>query len=294
MLPFLIPAIISAAGSVAQGVTGLIGQNSSNKANRSAVEEQNEGNMRLAEYQYSKNMEQWNAQNAYNTPAAQMQRYKDAGLNPNLVATQGTPGNAASSPQYEAPKLSAYTNYQSGLGKLGNIFPQALSLMSTMQEYQNAKYQGDVLQENARKAKEQADGIALDNLRKTADKDYFSSNAFLNNAILGNKSIASQYDKELVQQQWMYNSEANPLKLFNLGQQGKNLIATRDSIMTQIALNKLKETLTGSQNDLVKSQTKLNEQQSNMNLPNVIGAKSGIPKDAPWWIRMLLGIAGTE
>jgi len=32
-------------------------------------------------------------QNAYNAPVAQMQRYRDAGLNPNLIYGQGTPGN---------------------------------------------------------------------------------------------------------------------------------------------------------------------------------------------------------
>lgn len=39
-------------------------------------------------------VEDWNKQNAYNAPAAQMQRFKDAGLNPNLIYGQGNPGNA--------------------------------------------------------------------------------------------------------------------------------------------------------------------------------------------------------
>lgn len=47
----------------------------------------------------------WQAQNAYNDPAMQMERYKAAGLNPNLVYSQGSPGNATSS--YQAPKMDA-------------------------------------------------------------------------------------------------------------------------------------------------------------------------------------------
>lgn len=39
----------------------------------------------------------WNAQNAYNTPAAQMQRLKDAGLNPMLVYNSGSHSFSAGS-----------------------------------------------------------------------------------------------------------------------------------------------------------------------------------------------------
>ena len=39
-------------------------------------------------------LDMWNRNNEYNTPLAQMQRLKDAGLNPNLMYGQGTTGNA--------------------------------------------------------------------------------------------------------------------------------------------------------------------------------------------------------
>lgn len=42
--------------------------------------------------------EMWTKQNAYNSPAAQMQRMKEAGLNPNLMYGQGTTGNATAIP----------------------------------------------------------------------------------------------------------------------------------------------------------------------------------------------------
>lgn len=50
------------------------------------------------EREYNKQM--WEEQNAYNTPEAQMKRYRDAGLNPNLIYGQGTSGNASSAPGY--------------------------------------------------------------------------------------------------------------------------------------------------------------------------------------------------
>lgn len=75
-------------------------------------ERTNKANMKLAQYQYEKNLEMWNRENEYNTPAAQRQRMVEAGLNPNLMYGSGTVANtAASAPQYDAPKLSAYTDF---------------------------------------------------------------------------------------------------------------------------------------------------------------------------------------
>jgi len=57
------------------------------------------------------NIEQWNRVNAYNAPAAQMARYRDAGLNPALMYGQGNSGNAGSiptpdvvRPQFDTPR----------------------------------------------------------------------------------------------------------------------------------------------------------------------------------------------
>lgn len=49
--------------------------------------------------------------NAYNTPAAQMQRFKDAGLNPNLVYTQGTAGNQGSPAEFITPEVDPIRIY---------------------------------------------------------------------------------------------------------------------------------------------------------------------------------------
>ena len=48
----------------------------------------------------------YNLNNAYNTPAMQMQRYKEAGLNPHLIYGQGNSGNGTVNPltTQEAPK----------------------------------------------------------------------------------------------------------------------------------------------------------------------------------------------
>lgn len=57
-------------------------------------------NKELAKYQHAMNLESWQMQNAYNTPAMQMQRFQEAGLNPNLIYGQGNAGNASSIQAY--------------------------------------------------------------------------------------------------------------------------------------------------------------------------------------------------
>lgn len=94
--------LISSVGPAAtQGLFGFLNQGS----NKAAQNRQNRSNMAMAEYQYSKELEMWNRQNQYNSPQMQMQRFRDAGLNPNLIYGQGTPGNATQMPKYQAPQL---------------------------------------------------------------------------------------------------------------------------------------------------------------------------------------------
>lgn len=79
--PLLIPLI--AAGVSAIG--NIIGN-----------AQQKKQNMQLAKFQADANERYLAQQNAYNTPQAQMARYREAGLNPHLIYGQGSPGNQSS------------------------------------------------------------------------------------------------------------------------------------------------------------------------------------------------------
>lgn len=54
---------------------------------------------------YERNLEQWNLENSYNSPSAQMDRLRDAGLNPNLIYGSTDGGTAAHSPQLESTQI---------------------------------------------------------------------------------------------------------------------------------------------------------------------------------------------
>lgn len=127
MDPFIGMGLISGLGSLFGSALGFGSQQMTNAQS-----------MELAEYQYQKNLEMWNRQNEYNAPTAQMQRLKDAGLNPNLVYGNGSVGNASSEPpKYQAPTLGAYTNF----GDLG--------VGSGMDAYLRSEYQkAEILNKN--------------------------------------------------------------------------------------------------------------------------------------------------
>lgn len=92
-IPFLIPAIAALAG-------GIISAVSSSRQTKKT----NEANLELAKYSYQQQKEQIREQNRYNSPAMQMSRFSDAGLNPNLIYGQGNPGNQQSIPQFQPPR----------------------------------------------------------------------------------------------------------------------------------------------------------------------------------------------
>jgi len=94
------PNIVGAAGGLVQSIIGGI-------QSRKNVKDTNQANRELAEYQYSKDLEMWNRGNEYNAPTMQMERLRDAGLNPNLAYGSGSvAGNTATQlPKYQAPKM---------------------------------------------------------------------------------------------------------------------------------------------------------------------------------------------
>lgn len=78
-------------------------------------------NQRLAEQQNAYNIDMWKMQNEYNSPANQMRRYEEAGLNPALLAGQITPGNASSAPEQVTPGAPDYSKDMSEMVKAFNI-----------------------------------------------------------------------------------------------------------------------------------------------------------------------------
>lgn len=114
-------AIASIAGNIASNAAinnQVSNQRKENQANR-------DWNLNLAKMQNNWNIEQWNRENAYNSPAAQMARYKAAGLNPDLM--YGQQNLAAASPEMTAGEGSQPTDVSNLANKrtIGDMAMQA-------------------------------------------------------------------------------------------------------------------------------------------------------------------------
>jgi hypothetical protein len=146
MDPLITASLIQGASSVG----GSLAQGQANQAQMAYNERQYERQRKDA-------LADWTMQNEYNSPKAQMARYKDAGLNPNLIYGQMTNSPAIRSNEMSNAKL-APVNYMGALAEgLQTYQDTALKTAQT----DNLKKQNDVLTQ--------------DILLKTADvlgKDY--------------------------------------------------------------------------------------------------------------------------
>lgn len=75
-----------------------------------------------SKWEFDQNKEMWNLQNEYNSPAAQMQRLKEAGLSPALMYQQGNPGNSSNVPSFSIS--------QGGMHPRGDVLQQTQGVMS--------------------------------------------------------------------------------------------------------------------------------------------------------------------
>lgn len=82
---------------------------------------------------YERDIAFWNMQNEYNSPANQMQRLKDAGLNPNLIYGQINSGNAAGSVH------SGIANQSFKVNPLDDILNTTSKLLALKQQNQQNK-----------------------------------------------------------------------------------------------------------------------------------------------------------
>lgn len=164
-MPFpLIPLLITAASAIGQH---LLERRASKKQAQDNLKVQSSLNQQA----FDQNKEMWGLQNKYNSPLSQMSRFKEAGLNPALMYSQGTSGNASSMPQITAPTyhrsvpamqlpdmISAYQGFksrQAGLDKVQTetelkrqqVLSESVKRMNELLKNQRGKFDLDLASE---------------------------------------------------------------------------------------------------------------------------------------------------
>jgi hypothetical protein len=131
------------------------------------------------EAQYAKqradSLADWNSQNNYNSPQAQMARLREAGLNPNLVYGKGADNTAApvrssqtgnwspSAPDIQAPQLGNYYDYRLKQAQIDNLAEQ-----NTLTVQQQALTMANTAKVSTETARSEFDLNMASDLRETS------------------------------------------------------------------------------------------------------------------------------
>lgn len=228
--------LVKGIGNVAGGgLIDLAGKAIGGIINSGAQDKSNKANMELAKYQFDRNVDMWKMQNMYNTPVAQMNRLRAAGLNPNLVYGNGSvSGNTTSNaPEFNAPELKKYTGW-----RFDNIMQAAAqqaqirnmsadtSLKKATEDYQNMQ---------SMKSKAETKNIEMQTLLSQKDM------------LLKDLQAAQQ------RLQYEYDRNANPSRLAMLEAQVRNeqqrfdeINARIDNLNSSTSLNEANVDLTRS------------------------------------------------
>ncbi|WNK13843.1 MAG: DNA pilot protein [Microvirus sp.] len=224
-LPLLASAGIGLAGD-------LVSQLFGNQAAKQQTQEQNQ-----------MNYDNWVKQQEYNSPKNQMQRYADAGLNPQLIYGQGTPGNATappvtSAPQKFAPKIDAIGHYQN-----------AVQVQQLQQTVENLKTNQELMKQNQDLKDAQTDLLK----KQSAWYDQMQSNKI--------QMLGSNMNLNLVKQGLMRGQVDKLDSDIMMNKQRAAFMGNED--LRQASLNSARVRQMGAQTDLMQVQ-KLNTELRNI------------------------------
>ena len=161
----LFDAIGGVIGSGINAITGSIQNRKNRKFQREMQDRQNAFTERMWNQQNDWNLEMWNRENEYNSPAAQMQRMMDAGINPNSAAG-GIAGNGAgqASPVQADLATGAGASGQGVAVPLGDVGSSLVQNLIGMAQVKNIEADTELKEK-------QSGNVEADTLLKGVEKD---------------------------------------------------------------------------------------------------------------------------
>lgn len=256
--PEIASAGINAFGNIVGGLFGSSSAKAAAKAQLQAVRETNEANARLAQKQNEWNLEQWNRENAYNTPEAQRARYEAAGINPYFALGNIQSGNADSLMSAElANQQPVVSNLQ---GQSGQIL--GASIANAAQSGVNSYFNAQIQQEQAKQLQIQ-NTFDLQSLKDRVNSLHYDSEAKRMANYVYNANMESLISITKNQARMSYTQDA----IMNLQHVGTeyDLVAkkfTNDNILpAQASLAKMSLDQMVAQIALTEQQEKLTKKQ---------------------------------
>lgn len=178
----------------------------------------------LSDYEYEKNLAQWHRENEYNTPQAQMQRFKEAGLNPHLI--YGDKNLASSSPNYNAHQADL-SQPQMHNFQLENTAQEWMQLGNVISNYQSYLNTSEVIE-----------GQRLDNVNKVISNN--DNRTLFRSNILDLFNKMAQSDTFVDYAGYLYNNSKGVENIDSLDSDMKQLFKNLKSdknIAYQLSLN---------------------------------------------------------
>lgn len=160
---------LGALGNIIGTITGTSAQqkaqDSANQTNLQINRENNEANAQLAAQQNQWNIDQWNRENEYNSPAHQLELVKEAGLNPNFYMGSVT-GNSGASQLTSAPLANQVAGHVDAPQGIGQIIQQGASAAA------NSLLQGKQLAIAEKKTDAEIENLAAQSENTKANTEY--------------------------------------------------------------------------------------------------------------------------
>lgn len=220
MGPLVLP-LIAAGASLASSAINAGSQSATNQSQLSYSRE-------MYDKQRADALADWNRQNEYNSPSAQMTRFKEAGLNPNLIYGQMT-----QSPVVRSSSVEGYSPRAPQVD-LGNAAAMGLQGLSTYQDTQLKDVQTNLV-------KEQIKNASTDNLLKQLDAAKKNAESPFWQDIARTSADALKIQNEQRLQDLQFGKENNPIRLELAQYQLNNLIKDLDVKTQAMNLSKAQQ-----------------------------------------------------
>lgn len=243
-------------GPVVSGITSLLGIGSGSSSALKQARETNETNLKIAQMNNAAQENLWKKQSEYNTPYNQMQRYLEAGLNPNLMASSGqvNSGNASNPPAFHTPTMQAYTGeLQAANARAGVLRDMVQNTINNVRTLKDIELRDSEIQKNNAQAEQflamvrnlnwdnmfKADTIThrINRFRYNTESDYYNA------AWLADRNKASgkhnywddmfnlaYYNSQLAGERWQRQVKENAVfSMYGMEQALANLNLTKSS-----------------------------------------------------------------
>lgn len=220
MGPLVLPLI--AAGASLAG--SAINAGSQSRTNQSQLSYSRE----MYDKQRLDALADWNRQNQYNSPKEQMMRFKEAGLNPNLIYGQMT-----QAPVVRSSSVEGYSPRAPQVD-LGNAAAMGLQGLGTYQDTQLKNVQTDLV-------KEQIKNASTDNLLKQLEAAKKNAESPFWQDIAKQSSEALRIQNEQRLQDLQFGKDYNPIRLEEGQYRVNNLIKDLDTKIQAMKLSKAQE-----------------------------------------------------